>query len=357
MKKLLTILFTIMLAVTVQGQYVLYRLGNIYYHNGTAYIKMDTTIARLIGLSNHILYSDTSSKIATWKYVADHAGSIYTASNGLTMVGNDVQLGGNFTSDILLQSLNQKSFTVYCDEPGGKPYGKIAINNHSTLLDAGNNEVPWRAYIYIDPLNGLYNDSPGIQFYYRAVNGDSAKAIFNYNGFNYVNPDTIKWTRSTIPDERWTLDQIAANSGGAEPTILGDTVTHFFSLNNADSVTSISLISSVKKIELFFLDSVGNNGNQIGLYFDKIMDNDVLQITADITFQNTGNEGFVKMTIDISHLGAKYYLIPTISNSNYSLVHRALKIPYVTSLSYLRIGTEITGIDNYIMFLGYKLYY
>jgi hypothetical protein len=119
MKKLLTILLTIMLAVTVQGQYMLYRLGNVYYHNGSAYIKMDTTLARLIGLNNYQLKSDTLSKDATryWSmtqmpflliadsiktdsvkvgtlWISDKTqfGSSYTASKGVYKNGNNFEL-------------------------------------------------------------------------------------------------------------------------------------------------------------------------------------------------------------------------------------------------------------------------
>jgi hypothetical protein len=84
MKKLLTVLLTIMLAVSVQGQYMLYRLGNVYYHNGSAYIKLDTTLIRILGIGSSL----DSSKLVT---------------------NHDLTIGNN-TSNLFLQSNTIKGF-------------------------------------------------------------------------------------------------------------------------------------------------------------------------------------------------------------------------------------------------------
>ena len=162
-------------------------------------------------LNSYIKWSDTllTGKIATKKYVANHAGSSYTASNGIQLVGSDFQLGGNYLTGTL---------NITEPEIG---YGLQIAKNTSTS---------WASYLSGGTLNSnmlssIVTDTSFLNFQ-ASGRENTIEMAFDTSGLYYhVNfPDTTLWGPWHIVTKNWTLKQIAANSGGS----LGDSILKYY---------------------------------------------------------------------------------------------------------------------------------
>jgi hypothetical protein len=77
MKKILTILLTI-ITITVSGQVVYFQNGNLYYYKTGTWTKLDTTVARLVGINLTQLKSDTTLYDATKKQLIDSVLALHS---------------------------------------------------------------------------------------------------------------------------------------------------------------------------------------------------------------------------------------------------------------------------------------
>jgi hypothetical protein len=327
MKKLLTILLTIMLAVTVQGQYMLYRLGNVYYHNGSAYIKMDTTLARLIGLSNYLPLAGTAAN----SFLLQGKDSIYIKAN---WGGNKNKFFYNLKMDSSLY------FNRYRRD--GSLGGYFAIDSTSIGLFS---------YWYNGDQNttaGIYTVNPGKkgpvpyprnEFY---VSGNLATNYSIYTqdsaGLYQIEQDTTKHRPGSVV----TWQQLKAH------TINNDYYSHYSNANTsgtgetqfyADTIPGGTLSKNGDQVSASYAVTVNSSDGYIKIYFDG---------TALTSRQMLSTYGTVYVKLDITIIrqtsSAFKYITSYSLLDNSNVIHLANTINDISPINWSSSAIiKITG--------------
>lgn len=214
MKKFLTILLTI-ITISVNAQYILYRAGNVYYATGGTFVKIDTTLIRILGIGTAFPGFGTSHSTAAY---GDHNHSgLYlpiagTAANSSLLQGKDsAYIKDNWGFNPVYSS----EFHVYSSSDiGGELYlknGNSVLNQYNesggfsglSTIGGGGNKLGWA-------LQSTTEDGVGNTI----LKGDSV-SVWIDNG-----DTTYHRGGKSIPTFEQMKREILANSGTFNDSIL-----------------------------------------------------------------------------------------------------------------------------------------
>lgn len=250
--------------VTIKGKpfYVDIDLRNNKLNNASLGANAELAdVESAIGYDNgEIKYRDATSvqTLATKEYVDSVAGDV-TASNGLTKIGNDIQLGGTITvnTDIIPDVGGSRSLNIGNDS--FKIGGFALKTNYGEIVADGGGQQIWMSSIAGVPrsrvavsgsggsisltnLDDSFNLLSKIELSNNqiSVSGDSA-----FNGITYSSDYSTNYTNRSLVDKEY-VDNAISGGGGSGPSysysVLAAT-TENITLSGFQSIDGVSVSS------------------------------------------------------------------------------------------------------------------
>jgi hypothetical protein len=142
-----------------------------------------------------------STKVATLKALSDSiANNTLMANEGLTKTGETINLGGNYTSSVYINSTNGSNMTIKSThEEHARINSSLIINPYSIQLGNANGN-----YLTPNPgvgAVGVNNNKP--YFVWSDIIGDVFKykyAYFDSSAFRYLEDYKLSYTDRSLPD-------------------------------------------------------------------------------------------------------------------------------------------------------------
>jgi hypothetical protein len=191
----------------------------------------------------------TASKVFTTSPFGGGGGTTYTASNGLTMSGSDIQFGGSLTAPVTLDALGANTFSI--TDQAGLMFQTRDANGNFLMNNIGGNATLIGSNTYI--------------FSYLGDGGNTftdSLIVINFGGANILTRVTDFWnfgdyTQATDSNAMFNIGRFNQYTNVSTATILGYS-------NNVSNSSSITVIGTGNVIstqsDKFFL---GNNNKNL----------------------------------------------------------------------------------------------